>query len=94
MNEHRRILIHRIISDTNAYLDYKFQKRLVGQPLKSLLSKLEDLSTAQVDLDRYEQILKEFEHQQNLVLSNALFYQEIDEIIYEELNSSQLKLVG
>jgi hypothetical protein len=92
--EHRRILINRIISDPNAYLDYKFQRRLTGQPLKSLLTRLADLSAASIDLDKYESILKEFEHQQNIVVSNALFYQEIDEVIYDELNSSQLKLVG
>ena len=94
LSEHRRILITRIIAEPNAYLDYKFQKRLAGQPLKSLVAKLTDLGNASIDLDKYESILKDFEHQQNVVVSNALFYQEIDEVIYEELNSSQLKLVG
>lgn len=94
LQEHRRILINRIVSDANAYLDYKFQKKLAGQSLKSLLTKLADLSSSPIDLDRYESILKDFEHQQHVVLGNTLFYQEIDEIIYEELNSSQLKLVG
>jgi hypothetical protein len=94
LHEHRRVLIGRIITEPNSYLDYKFQKRITGQPLKSLITRLADLSTASIDLDRYDQVLKDFEHQQHLILNNALFYQEIDEVIYEELNSSQLKLVG
>jgi hypothetical protein len=94
LQEHRRILITRIIAEPNSYLDYKFQRRIGGQSLKSLVARLSDLSAASIDLDRYDQVLKDFEHQQHLILSNAIFYQEIDEVIYEELNSSQLKLVG
>lgn len=92
--EHRKTLIHRITADPNAYLDYKFQVRLNAQLLKPLLNRLSDLAHAPLDLDRYDDILKEFQHHQTMVLSNVLFYQEIDEHIYDQLNSSQLKLVS
>lgn len=92
--EHRKLLIHRIQSDPNAYLVYKFNVRLNAQELKPLLNRLNDLATGPLDLGRYESIVREFQHQQTMVLSNVLFYQEIDEHIYEQLNSSQLKLVS
>lgn len=92
--EHRKTLIHRILSEPNAYLDYKFQVRLNAQLMKPLINRLHDLANAPLDLDRYDSLIREFQHQQTMVVSNTLFYQEIDEVIYDQLNSSQLKLVS
>ena len=92
LSEHRKTLISRITADPNAYLEYKFQKRLSGKGLAALLDSLVQLANSPVDLDRYDSILNDFHHQQHLVLSNSLFYQEIDEHIYEAMNPSQLRL--
>ncbi|HYG02218.1 MAG TPA: hypothetical protein VD927_07205, partial [Chryseosolibacter sp.] len=87
-------LISRITSDPNAYLDYKFGKRLNAQELKPLLHRLSELANGPLDLERYDAIIKDFQHQLTVSLGNTIFYQEIDENIYDQLNSAQLKLVS
>lgn len=89
--DHRKKLIERILSDVNAYIEYKFQLRVTGRRLNDLADKLKHLSNSTLDLERYEPIFEEFKHAQSMVLSNVIFYQEIDELIDAELNSSQLK---
>lgn len=91
--DHRKKLIERILADTNAYLDYKFHSRVSGRRLEVLTAKLRNFANTTLDLERYDSIVDEFRHAQNIVLSNAIFYQEIDEVIDSELNSSQLTLV-
>jgi hypothetical protein len=94
LTEHRKTLIGRITSDPNAYLEYKFQKRLTGKALALLTASLTEMANSPVDLDRYESVVKEIGERDMIVLNNALFYQDIDERLYELLNPAQLKLVG
>jgi hypothetical protein len=92
--EERKLLINRLESDLNTYVQYRFSKKVNANQLEKIKTKLNSLKNSSVDLDHYAIIVRNFFHQENTHISSEPFYREIDECLAEELRPTQLKFVN
>jgi hypothetical protein len=51
LTDERRILINRLQSDINAYVQYRFSKKVDGRQVEKIKGKLDALKNSNVDLD-------------------------------------------
>jgi hypothetical protein len=93
LNEHRAVLITRLVSDLAAYVDYRFNKKPSARELEIVKDALYDLKNSVLDLERYGEITEHFFANEMTYIGSELFLKEIDENISTALNDSQLKLV-
>lgn len=93
LNEHRSVLITRLVSDLATYIDYKFSARVDARQLESIKDNLYALKSSVIDLDRYPDIIEHFFSHQMTHIRTEPFMREIDENIATTLNLPQLKLV-
>ncbi len=93
LRQHRETLINSLLSDLANYIDYKFRTPAKKEQLQLIKNKLLDLKNASVNLARYSDMINEILENENTYVKSELFYHEINEIIGEELNPSQLTLV-
>lgn len=94
LSEERKVLINRLESDLNAYVQYRFSKKANPNQLEKIRTKLNSLKTSNVDLDNYGVIVADFFRQENTHISTEFFYKDIDEYLADELRPIQLKFVG
>ena len=94
LSEERKVLINRLESDLNAYVQYRFSKKANSNQLEKIRTKLNSLKTSNVDLDNYGVIVADFFRQENTHISTEFFYKDIDEYLADELRPIQLKFVG
>ena len=93
LDEHRNMLINRLIGDLPAYLDYKFNTRINQKQLESLKDKLTFMKNSSVDMDKYDFIFQHMLANGSTYVASEPFYKEIDENISWYLSESQLKAV-
>lgn len=93
LKQHRETLINRLLSDLSNYIDYKFRTPVKKDQLQLIRNKLLDLRNGSVNLARYGDVISAILGNENTYVSSELFYHEINEVIGEELNPSQLTLV-
>jgi hypothetical protein len=93
LKQHRESLITSLLSDLTMYIKYKFKTPPTKEQIDKIRHKLLDLKNAGISLTRYSAMIEEvLEHETTYIKSEA-FYHEINEVIGEELNPSQLTLV-
>ncbi len=90
LNAERKILINRLETDLNAYIQYRFSRKANAAQLDRIKTKLDGIKNSNVDLDHYSTIIQEFFKRENTYISSELFYKEIDECLSEELRPVQL----
>ena len=93
LSEHRSTLIMRILSDLPTYLQFKFYTKVDKEMQGILRDKLFELSNSKVSLDRYLDIVHEIEKNSNFRVPSQEFFREIDSVLDQVLNPTQLKLV-
>jgi hypothetical protein len=93
LKEHREALIDRLLPDLKTYLNYQFATPVSKDQLNQVMNKLVALKISNIDLARYSGIVDEVMTNEITHVKSELFYQEINVIISEELNPSQLMLV-
>jgi hypothetical protein len=93
LNEHRTLLINRLVSDLASYIDYKFRIKATAKQIDNVREALQTLKNSTFDLDKYGEIVDQFFNQDMTHVGTELFFKEIDENIGSALNASQLKLV-
>jgi hypothetical protein len=93
LNEHRGILITRLVSDLASYIDYKFNAKPNAKQLEEIKDNLYALKNSVLDLDRYNDIIEHFFSHDMTHIGSEPFLKEIDENINSALNHSQLRLV-
>ncbi|HET9487432.1 MAG TPA: hypothetical protein VFO54_08360, partial [Chryseosolibacter sp.] len=86
-------LINSLLSDLPTYIRYKFHTPPKKDQLLLIRNKLSDLKSSTISLARYSEVIGEVLANENTYVKSELFYQEINEVIGEELNPSQLVLV-
>ena len=91
LNEERKILINRMESDLNSYIQYRFSKKANTTQLEKIKAKLLSLKNSNVDLDNYNSIVRDFFQQENTFVRSEPFYKEIDQCLSDELIQSQLR---
>ena len=93
LRQHREALINSLLSDLPTYIRYKFRTPPKKDQLLLIKNKLSDLKSSAISLARYSEVIGEVLANENTYVKSELFYQEINEVIGEELNPSQLVLV-
>jgi hypothetical protein len=94
LSEHRSNLIMGILSDLPTYLQFKFYAKVDKATQTTLRDRLFELSNAKVNLDRYQDIVREIENNSNYRVPSQEFFREIDTLLDSVLNPTQLKLVN
>lgn len=93
LRQHRDALITSLLSDLSTYIKYQFQVPPTRDQLERIRQKLLDLRNAVLGATRYASVISEVLDNDTTYIKSELFYQEINEVIGEELNPSQLILV-
>ncbi len=94
LNDERKILINRMESDLNSYIQYRFSKKANASQLERIKSKLLSLKNSNVDLDHYNSIVQDFFQHENTYVSSEPFYREIDQCLSDELMPTQLRFAN
>ncbi|WP_276373918.1 hypothetical protein [Chryseolinea sp. H1M3-3] len=92
LSEHRSTLVMGILSDLPTYLQFKFYTKVDIEMQRILKDKLFELSNSKVSLDRYLNIVHEIEKNSNFRVPSQEFFREIDSVLDQVLNPTQLKL--
>ena|SRR6218665_3491565 len=93
LKEHRYALISRLLGDPVTYLTYQFKTKVSQQQIDNIKDRLSQLKNAEVSSIRYDDVISEILTHEMTYVKSEPFYFEINEIIGEELDMSQLKLV-
>lgn len=93
LSEHRSTLVMGILSDLPTYLQFKFYTKVDKEMQGILRDKLFELSNSKVSLDRYLDIVHEIEKNSSFRVPSQEFFREIDSVLDQVLNPTQLKLV-
>ena len=94
LSEHRSTLVMGILSDLPTYLQFKFYTKVDKEMQGILRDKLFELSNSKVSLDRYLDIVHGIEKNSNFRVPSQEFFREIDSVLDQILNPTQLKLVN
>lgn len=92
-NQHRDILVGRVLSDLPGYIDFKFHQKPERFELAIIWEKVADLRKRDVDLEYYQPLLKQIMRKDEIKLANDYFFLEIDDTIRKHL-SHQLDLAS
>jgi hypothetical protein len=93
LNQHRDLLVGRILSDLPGYIDFKFHQKPPRYELAIIWDHLAALRNRDVDLEYYQPLLKQISRKDEIKLPNEYFFLEIDENIRRNL-SSQLSMAS
>jgi hypothetical protein len=92
LTQHRDTLINRLLSDLPTYVDYKFKSRPSVHALDSIKEKLLGVTRTNVDLDKFESVVKQVRKKGTARLTNEVFFSEIDDIIRGHVQEPALTL--
>lgn len=93
LSEHRSTLVMGILSACQLTFNLSFIPRVDKDMQGILKDKLFELSNSKVNLDRYLNIVQEIEKNSNFRVPSQEFFREIDSVLDQVLNPTQLKLV-
>lgn len=93
LKEHRETLINRLVADLATYINYKFSVPATKAQMEHIREKLISLKNSTLSLAGYSEIVEEVLVNETTYVKSEPFYHEINTIIGEELNPSQLILM-
>jgi hypothetical protein len=93
LNEQRKVLINRLLSDLHVYIDYRFNVKADSEKLDHIKEKLDAMKNYAVDLNNYDMVLQQVLSNENTYLHTEPFYREIDECIGFYLKEIPLRLL-
>jgi hypothetical protein len=88
LEEHRTVLISKLVKGLNTYIASKFKQRPDELQLERIKENLFRLSHSKINLDNYNKILVKVLNNENVHLDSELFYIEIDSVINSQLNDN------
>jgi hypothetical protein len=91
--EQRKLLIDRLESDLNVYIDYRFSRKVNSEDLNNIKDRLHTLKTSGVNMEKYSAIQNHFLEHEKTYLNAEPFYKEIDEYISGELGNSKMRVM-
>lgn len=94
LTEYRSMLISRLMTDLNTYIDYKFSRKPDISRLQIIKERLHVVRNSPLDMGRYEAIVHDVLAKEMVYVSATLFFQEIDETIGRELHTDPMLLSG
>ena len=93
LKQHRDSLISSFLSDLTTYINYHFRTPPKKDQLQNIKNRLLDLKSSGISLTKYGYLVDEILSNETTYVKSESFYLEINEVIGEELNPSQLTLV-
>lgn len=93
LKEHRDALISSLLSDPQTYIGYQFTTPPKKDQLENIRHRLLDLKKKSISMAKYSALISEVLEKETTYVRSELFYHEINEVIGDELNPSQLVLV-
>ncbi len=81
LNQHRDLLINKMLKDIPYYLAFKYQAIATQLELEEIKSKLIDLQKRDVDLVNYMTLIEQIKRKPKVKLDNQIFYREIDQLL-------------
>lgn len=93
LKQHRDSLINSLLSDLTTYINYHFRAPPKKDQLQNIKNRLLDLKNSGISLTKYGYLVDEILSNDTTYVKSESFYLEINEVIGEELNPSQLTLV-
>ena len=93
LKQHRDALINSLLSDLTTYINYQFRTPAKKEQLQNIRARLLDLRNSAIGLAKYGLLVDEILANETTYIRSEPFYQEINEVIGDELNPSQLILV-
>ena len=81
LNEHRNILLNRLLSDVQTYISYRFNVTANTQQMELIKGRLESLKNYAVDLNKHSVIVDSVMKNEQTYVKTEAFYREFDEII-------------
>lgn len=93
LKQHRDSLISSLLSDLTTYINYHFRTPPKKDQLQNIKNRLLDLKSSGISLTKYGYLVDEILSNETTYVKSESFYLEINEVIGEELNPSQLTLV-
>jgi hypothetical protein len=93
LNEQRKMLINRMLSDLQTYIDYRFGVKADADKLTQIREKLDSMKSYTVDLEKYDDIINQIIDHDNNYVGTGAFYKDIDENIEMYLKEIPLTLV-
>lgn len=93
LKQHRDALITSLLSDLTTYINYQFRTPAKKEQLQNIRNRLMDLRNSTISLAKYGFLVDDVLANETTYIRSEPFYQEINEVIGEELNPSQLILV-
>ncbi len=93
LKQHRDALITSMLSDLVTYIKYQFQAPPTKEQLEKIRHRLLDLRNSALSVARYNPLVADILENDTTYVRSGPFYHEINEVIGEELNPSQLTLV-
>ncbi len=90
LQEHRAFLIDKMTGGLESYIDYKFNKKADPKTMDRLKFRLNELKKSGIDLQTYQSIFQAVERHEYTAIGNALFYEEIDSVLKEDLTDTYL----
>ena len=93
LKQHREALITSLLSDLTTYINYQFSVPAKKDQVQSIRNRLMDLKNSNISMAKYGFLVDEVLANDTTYVKSEPFYQEINEVIGEELNPSQLILV-
>jgi hypothetical protein len=92
LRQHRECLITSLLSDLTTYIQYKFSTPPTKEQIDTVTGKLVQLKNGGISLARYSSVIAEVLSNENTYIKSEPFYHEINEVITDELNPTQLVL--
>ena len=93
LKEHREVLINRLVLDLGTYISYTFSTPATRSQLEEIREKLIDLRKTTLSLPAYSDIINEVLENETTYVRSEPCYNEINTVIGEALNTSQLIIV-
>jgi len=81
LNQHRDLLITRLLKDIPYFLAFKYHARANETELEVIKTKLMDLQKRDVDLTNYASIVEQIKKRTTVKLNNQEFFNEIDQLL-------------
>lgn len=90
LQDHRALLIDKMLKGLENYMDYKFRFKPDLKMMDRIKHRLNELKKSGIDFQTYEPIFQTVAKHEYTSIGNAMFYEEIDGILKEELLQSDL----
>jgi hypothetical protein len=90
LQDHRALLIDKMMKGLESYIDYKFGRRTDPKTMDRLKHRLYELKKSGIDVETYKPIFQTVMKHEYTSIGNAMFYEEIDTLLKEDLAQPDL----